>query len=413
MACFGASKVGGHAAASFDLAGGDILCLRMTPTIVTDWQPLGDLETIKLGDATDPVPQRRYLKRVIRVGEYVKVADRQGRGGLQFAVTMNALANWVLQFSKMQQNGVKVGIPDGHDNEGKASENLGWVDRLWIDGGTLWMACTIIGEDAMRTVARADVSLGSPPRLTDGKGNQYVRPITHVAVCTDPVVPGLGSFIPLAASLRLQQGDVPMLEKLKKVAAALGLDPATIVNEVAGLEIVLDAVMAWLEKQTEEAGNEEPAAAGAPPGGAPPVAAGGGEGGVKKETLTREYAGKFGGAKAEPPNPLLVKSIAETRGLKIDALVLSGHLSPAAADKWREMFIGKDAEAVCLALSSGSDGRDFDLMIEATKLNDPIKTGVQSGPQTGIRLSDPNKTKPGEKSDLVKDAEARQAAAKK
>ena len=386
----------------FDMAGDDTLFLRMMPAVATDWQPLGDLETIKLAEGKDPVPQRKYLKRIIRLGEYLNGTD-----GQPFTVTMGALTNWVLQFSEMRRNGVKVGIPDGHKNEGIAGKNLGWVDRLWIDGQTLWMACTIIGEDAMRTVARADVSIGSPPQKVDGKGNTYVRPITHVAACTDPVVPGLGVFIPLAASLRLQQGDISMLDKLKKIAAALGLDPATIVDETAGLEIVLDAMMAWIEKQAET--GESPAAPATQASDHDPA----GGGGVSKETVTREFTASMGD-KPEPPNPLLVKSIAEARGLKIDALVLSRHLKPAAAAKWKEMFIGKDDQAVSLALSSGSDGSDFDLMIEATKLNDPfIETGEKSGPQASIRLSDPNKPGPAERPDIVKDAEARAKAAAK
>lgn len=381
-------------ATPFNLAGNDTLCLRLAPSSPDQWLALGAVKDVVVDSLATPT--RPFLKKVIRTGDYVKVADDQ-----EFTVTMAALENWVAQFAAMKTNGRRVGIPDGHDNHGKAGKNLGWVDRLWIEGDSLWMSCTIIGEDAMRTVARSDVSLWSPSNFTDSDGISYVRPIRHVAACTDPVVTGLGDFIPLEASFRLR-GENMTLKKLKEIAASLGLDPDTIVDEDAGVDAVLDKFVLSLgewQAEKKKAGEEKAALT------------------ASLATEKAKNVGKPGDdpikPKAEPPNPLLVKTIGESRELKIDALVASGHLSVPAADKWKEMFIGENAQAVALALSNGSDGSDFNLMIEAQKLNDPIKikTGTQSGPQTGVRLSDPSKGKPGEKNALQRDTDARVAAA--
>ena len=68
------------------------------------------------------------------------------------------------------------------------------------DDGTLDAVMEIFGEDGFKAVETNDVSIYVPPTYTDGKGVTYKRPITHVAVCPDPVLPGLGKFERLAAS---------------------------------------------------------------------------------------------------------------------------------------------------------------------------------------------------------------------
>ncbi len=139
--------------------------------------------------------ERRYRKELIRVGSYVKVED-----GIEFEVTHRTLRHWIGEFARMKANGVRVPIPNGHHNAGNADQNRGYVEALIVDGDALYMECRLIGRDAIQAAERADVSIFVPPQLVDGKGNVYVQPIEHVALCTDPVVPGLGEFVPLAAS---------------------------------------------------------------------------------------------------------------------------------------------------------------------------------------------------------------------
>lgn len=391
LACIAAGKT------AMSMSADATLAFRLGPS-KAPWSAMEAATTIKLGNQS--VAARRFKKDVVRTGEYVKVND-----GLFVNITMEHLANWVMQFKKMKANGVKVPIPDQHRNFGSAKSNMGWVQDFWIEGDTLWMSCQIIGEDAIAAVSRADVSLESPPKMVDGEGNVYDRPIEHVALCTDPVVPGLGEFIPLSMSLRLQ-GRADMLEFLQKLGAMLGLDPATMTDEVAASEVVLGAVAALLEK-LNGAGDEVPPEGAVPPAppATPPVAASGGA--VRKESVTREY-----GFSTKPVSPMMVKTIAENRGMKIDRLVEGGKVTTAVADDLRERFIGADAGAVKLALERDSDGADFDAVVSAFEKNDPIALKEKTGPQTVVRMSDARKGDGAPKeSPLVANAKARAKAA--
>lgn len=404
-ACIAAA--GKSKTASFNLSGTDPIAIRQTPTGLSAWQALGTIEQITLGNVK--VPAQRYKKDVIRLGQYIKVSD-----GLTFAVTPLSLSNWVMQFHHMQENGVKVPIPNGHKNAGNSKENMGWVDKLWVEDGTLWMACTLIGEDAIVTAKRSDVSLHSPPSVIDGKGNAYQRPIAHVALCPDPVVPGLGDFIPLAASMsvHLQEGPaMDILKYLQELGALVGLDPATMTDEATAAKMLAEAVAALVEKNAADADGD----AEVGPDGKPVIPASskpsGTDGKLKEETLTRKFAGTF--SDDGKPNPMVVKLMAEGRQMKIDRLVEMNKITAAVAKDLTDQFIGKDGAAVNLALSNGSDGSDFDLMVAAFEKNEPVEPGEKTGAQGGksMTLSDGNKgdDKPNA---LVADAERQAKEAK-
>ena len=383
------------------------------------WQAIGPRTTVQL--AGKEVPKQRFLKDIIRTGEYVKASE-----GLAFTITLATLANWVIQFRKMQANGIKVPIPATHKSEewekaaqkkdGDPRDNMGYVDDLWIEEHALWMSCTLVGDDALEAAKRGDVSLNSPAEFIDGHGNVYKRPITHVAMCTDPVVPGLGEFIPLAASLRLQEQAI-MLEFLQKLGAILGIDPAEIPDEATAMALIEEKITALVEQVTGEPA-AEPGAAGAP--GAPtpgaPAAASTGQPGaaVRKQSVTTEYAGAFALDSEGKPNPMVVKTFAENRRMKIEKLLDTRKITPAVRDKMVARWVGKNNEMVGLALARGDDGSDFDAAIEAFEANDPIalKTGEKTGAQSKtVVLSDANKADGDKPNPLVANAEARRKAA--
>ena len=187
-----------------------------------------------------------------------------------------------------------------------------------------------------------------------------------------------------------------MLEFLKAIAEKLGLDPATIEDEQTGQQAILAAIDLLVK-------GEEPEPETAPPADAPPATEASTGAPVKKETVTREFAASH----SAKPSPMLVKTLAENRELKIGQLVRSGKLLPAAADVLRAQFIGKDNAVVALALSHGSDGNDFDGALRLIETNAPAREwGSKTGPQTTLTLSDPSKNKP-VKSPLVEDMERR------
>ncbi len=150
-------------------------------------------------------PVRRFLKELIKAGHYVKEAD-----GLEFDVTPMLLEHWAATFARMRANGLNVPVPSGHTHDGAA--NRGWVRHLFRAGDSLYGVVDLVG-DGIPMAATNDVSIYAVPEFTDGHGNRYRWPILHVALCTDPVVPGLGGFLPIAAAIDSPPADVPVFRR--------------------------------------------------------------------------------------------------------------------------------------------------------------------------------------------------------
>lgn len=141
------------------------------------------------------VPVRRFRKDIIRTGSFVKASD-----DLNFDVSTDTLDHWVAQFSQWTANGNKVPVPVTHKAAGNPKDNAGWVVDMYREDDRLVGVFDLVGEDASKLALASDVSIFVPPTHTDGSGHKYTRPITHVALCTDPVIPGLGKFEAIAAS---------------------------------------------------------------------------------------------------------------------------------------------------------------------------------------------------------------------
>jgi hypothetical protein len=374
--------------------------------------------TVKLAGVD--VPTQKYVKEIIRVGSYVKLSD-----GVAFKIGMSALANWVMQFTRMKENGIKVPIPATHKSpewedearKGDPRDNMGWVDGMFVKGDRLYMSCTLIGDDAIKAARRGDVSINSPPMFVDGKGAVYERPITHVALCTDPVVPGLGAFVPLAASrsktIRLQ-GESAMLDFLKKLGAMLGLDPEAMIDDATAQAMLEEALSAVIEKLNATAdGNADGSTAPTNPTPTASTSSGSTSSGtVMKETLTRQYAPKFSreddGFKVPP---MIVRQLSQARTVQIDQLLKDRKITAALAKDLKQRYVGDDGKVIELALSRDDDGGEFEFMLKTLESNQPIGAGPKSGVQT-LSLSDPRKGGD-EKSPLVQDAENRAKAAAK
>jgi len=140
------------------------------------------------------LPVRKYRKTIARDGDYEK-------GALKFSITPQTREHWVKTFDLMKANGTSVRVPATHAGAADPKAQLGEVLSLTAtDDGTLDAVLEIVGEEGFKAVETNDVSIYVPPTFTDGKGVTYKRPITHVAVVPDPVLPGLGKFERLAAS---------------------------------------------------------------------------------------------------------------------------------------------------------------------------------------------------------------------
>lgn len=310
----------------------------------------------------DGVPRRKFRKDLIRVGTYVKDSE-----DLEFQVTRDTLDHWVQRFVEMKANGVRVPIPNTHGSAGDADENRGYVDDLFIEGDTLVMACEMIGEAGIEAAAKSDVSIYSPEEIVDGKGVKYERPIEHVALCTDPVVPGLGEFIPLAASMKAEENKM----NLEKIKSAFSIEEKVTTDNVE--ELVLSkhtALTVELKKLSDEF-----------------VAF--------KASATKNVT---------KPDEALVSLSADNRRMKLEGLVEAAKITPAVRDKLTKIFV--DTEPLTLALSNGTASQ-FDAIFDALKENDPVKLHELTGKQVELSSSVSDKKNP-----LMADVERRLEEAK-
>jgi hypothetical protein len=296
-------------------------------------------------------PVQRFVKDIIKAGRYL-----DPHSGKWFDVTTEDLDHWALTFGRMDAAGVKVPVPDGHTD--KASANRGFVRGMFREGDTLKASIDLIGEEAIKLAAVNDVSVYVPTSFTDGKGNTYARPITHVAITTYPVVPGMGPFVPIVASahpgdsekapvLRLAEG-ASQMEMLKTIAAALGIS-AEGLDEASLGKAITAAIAEW---KTEMSGSK-----------------------AEKETATTALAAAhktiegLKTATKSDPDPMVLKLAGKNRGLEIDGLVSSGHITPASALKFKAAWMG---DALKLSLDPVADDL-FDKTIAAIKASKPTE----------------------------------------
>lgn len=258
-----------------------------------------------LGGENTPDGLHTYRKELIKVGSYVKASTNQA-----FKVTKEILSHWANTFHRWVSAGNKVPIPLGHGREGQPEANAGWVTNMFVDDGVLVGIMNILDPQLALTT---DVSICVEPDVVDGKGNKYSSLITHVALCTDPVVPGLKDF----ETLSLSKG-VSTMEFLKKLAVMLGITSAEPTEE--------EVTLALSTKLT-------------------PV--------IPPATITASQT-------VTAVDPLVVKLMAENNEGKLNTLVNSGIITPAIKDIIAKEYV--EPTALTLTLSKGGDNKHFDLL---------------------------------------------------
>lgn len=299
---------------------------------------------------TDSIPRRRYIKDLVRAGTYVK-------NNRSITVTDEMMKNWVDQFMAMSADGVKVPVVSSHDEAKTSDGSRGWVTDLYIEGDTLWFACELIGQDAIVAAERNDVSLGSPPVLRD----KYPQPIAHVALCSDPVVTGLGEFIPLEMSQKLNLR-MNMGSALGTLLAAMGIADAP--TDENAETLVAQAIKGMKKVETSTSTSTYTTETEIKPTGQ--------EVAMSQNTEPKNETTK--------PDERLVKTIGQLRTAKLDMLFSGSHITAAVKDKITKRFA--TVEAIELSLSSSSNDDDvFDFIVAVLKENKPVKTGEKTGAQ--------------------------------
>ncbi len=320
---------------------------------------------ITTGD--DGQPRRRFVKDLIREGEWHK-------GSQVHTVTPDRLDRWAATFGKMADKGIMVPMPVSHTNDPTA--NRGRICSMFVDKddkgrATLYGECEFIGEDAMALAGRTQVSIATEPDFHAGDGSKFEDAIVHVALVTDPVVPGQGGFVKLTASrggvvnapvFRLTE-DKPM--DFKKLSAELGIDPATMTDENA--EGLMLSAIGVLKTNAAKAAEQA-------------------------TTITSLQASLAEKSKTVEVDPDAMEMAVESVHTRFDALISAGKLTPAARTDLELALCGTDKArpAMCLsrkaATAAGLTAPIADAVLKALDKNCPKLLGEKALSQ-GLTLA--------------------------
>jgi hypothetical protein len=337
-------------------------------------------------------PVRRFLKELIKAGHYVKESD-----GLEFDVTPDLLEHWAATFARMRANGLNVPVPSGHTHDGEA--NRGWVRHLFRAGDSLYGVVDLVG-DGIPMAATNDVSIYAVPEFTDGHGNRYQWPILHVALCTDPVVPGLGGFLPIAAALDSPPADAPVFQRQTLAGApmstvdtsgqASAADQISQAFSQAVLQVLQDdgldlkaklarikEILVGQEKALAIFDEDESPSSASTQGSAPERASGG--------VASPDLAGMSPVVAAR-----MAPIVARNRRHDLADLVRDGHLTRAAADALERLFVPGGEKALQLSIDHAVQAQ-FDGVVAALRKNRAIAMGERTGPQV-MALARPSTT---------------------
>lgn len=118
--------------------------------------------------------------KLVKTGKYVK-------GDKTYNITTDDLNHWRDTFDKWKESGKEVYVTDGHTNS--ALKSVGRITAVDVEGDSL------VGEfELEKEVKFSSVSIESPENYVDGKGVEWKRPLTCVALTLRPVVDDLGTF---------------------------------------------------------------------------------------------------------------------------------------------------------------------------------------------------------------------------
>jgi hypothetical protein len=306
-----------------------------------------------------------YRKQVAKTGKFIK-------GEQRFEFTASSLDHMVHEFDRMRANGVKVRIPAGHSNAANPSATLGEVIDLEVTDGKLYAIERFAGDTERDVALKNDQSIFVMPSYTDGEGNKYDAAIRHIAVVSNPVLPGLDGYEAIAAGEEFNLNDTITLSEesdmtFEKLSAKTGLD--------LNVENAEEVLVAYIEKlqanQKEEEIEEEKVATE--------------DKEVEKAEDIKEIA-----ASEEVISPKMFKLARTNYTLKLNDLVKSGKLTPAAKSAF-EKNVMTDA-MVALSLGEDDDDDKIDKFIDILDMNKPIALGEATKAQIGsIVLEDDNK----------------------
>jgi hypothetical protein len=389
-----------------------------------------------------------YRKEVAYPGTFSRGDPDTGEIEFELEVTGDTMRRWVDTFNEMRSNGIEVPVPLGHSTN--PEHRRGKVVRLSVepsdsrDGDALFAYVKFRDEETAKQLAHSDVSLYMPPKVRDGRGRVYVRPIRHLAITDYPVVPELGPFTPVAASLVELSYEDDKDEEDEEVEEVEEVDDEEVDDEEVDDEEVDDEEVDDADKE-DDAGEERGEAEDEPSDelnddpeqlSATSISELADRLGVSysaddnddqiADLIVQKFSPDAAAEDEEadevpeedpmddptelamPPTipASLVKSVAKARVAQLDQLVRAGKLSPAAKTRLAQKYCSPEGLGIALSLESvGGSSDDFDDVVAVLSLNEPsFRIGEQTRAQGLL--------KPGAENPLHKAADARAAAAK-
>ena len=267
----------------------------------------------------------------------------------QFDITEDALYHFAAETNRYIDSGNKVNLPlehtvDPEKNRGHCFDF--YVRRDSKNRLALFSKVQFRDEEAAKIARTASTSIFSPPKFTDGSGNEFVRPIRHVALTDYPVVNSLDGFEVIAASLV-----VPPLPKKGKDMAILDL-----AAKIDGLSLSENADDSIAERSIIDF-----------------IAALNGK--VVELSETKKEYEKYVMENPKKADPVRIsaaqkKMLADNRDMKLSKLVEANKITPAVKKSIRDIYCTESA--LTLVLSHDQDD-SFDELVMALSENDAIK----------------------------------------
>lgn len=304
-----------------------------------------DLLPIALSEGSETLV---YEKELIYVGTFF--ADNG-----KHSVTKDDIDHWVAMFGEMKKNDIEIPVPLEHTDEPDKRRGTVVGMRAGIDEKGRYALFGKIKFNSEEDAKRGNqVSIFVPPSYKDGLGNEYYRPVRHVALTDYPVVPGLQGFEKvLTASLVRKAPPMDNLIQLLNDELGLQLEPGS--NEAMVYKAVksaIDAAKLAPPPTSDDPDEQEMEAA-------------------EDEELTDEEKKKKAAA-AAPMSASLIKLVSNSRNTIVDGLVSEGKITTAVGKKLKAKYCSKDSLTLSFSQKSGDVEDDFDDVIDALKDNEPV-----------------------------------------
>lgn len=192
---------------------------------------------------------RRFVKDIISLGSYRTGPSKQ----TTLEVTPDRLNKWATRFNAARAAGVDFEVTVDHSQ--KADGVIGYLDRVFVEGGKLMGVHEFADDKAVELAQRVkNVSVEIHPDYVDGKGNGYGEMIIKSSLVQRPVVPGQSPFVAMSENQDDQHlwlsSEIPKEEPIMDFVA---------LSEAAGEPVNAENILAVVKKLKAAAKHEEPA----------------------------------------------------------------------------------------------------------------------------------------------------------